>query len=69
MSALDDLVTLTLAQQREAEQALMDGDPGPRLAMTSTNDPVTIFGAKVPVRSGWDEVGATLRWLAARWCD
>jgi ketosteroid isomerase-like protein len=37
--------------------------------MTSTQDPVTVFGAKVPVRSGWTEVSETLRWLAARWSD
>lgn len=37
--------------------------------MTSTQDPVTVFGARVPVRSGWTEVSETLRWLAARWSD
>jgi ketosteroid isomerase-like protein len=37
--------------------------------MTSRQDPVTIFGAKVPVRRGWNEVSETLRWLAARWSD
>ena len=67
MSELDDFLTLTLARQIEAEQALVNGDPEPRLAMTSINDPVTVFGAKVPVRRGWDEVSETLRWLAARW--
>jgi len=35
----------------------------------SPQDPVTIFGAKVPLRRGWDEVSETLRWLAARWTD
>src|SRR5215216_5680827 len=40
-------LTPTLTRQTEAEQALVNGDPGPRLAMTSTNDPVTVFGAKV----------------------
>lgn len=37
--------------------------------MTSTQDPVTVFGAQVPLRSGWEEVSETLRWLAARWSD
>ena len=69
MSELDDFLTPTLARQIEAEQALVNGDPGPRLAMTSINDPVTVFGAKVPVRRGWDEVSETLRWLASRWSD
>ena len=37
--------------------------------MTLTQDPVTVFGAKVPLRSGWDEVSETLRWLAVRRSD
>jgi hypothetical protein len=51
MSELDHFLTPTLARQTEAEQALVNGDPGPRLAMTSINDPVTVFGVKVPVRA------------------
>ena len=69
MSELDDFVTATLARQIEAEQALVNGDPRPRLAMTSTLDPVTVFGARVPLRQGWDEVGEILGWLASRWSD
>jgi ketosteroid isomerase-like protein len=69
MSELDDFVTPTLARQVQAEQALINGDPEPRLAMTSTQDPVTIFGAKVPLRRGWDEVSEVLRWLASRWTN
>jgi ketosteroid isomerase-like protein len=30
---------------------------------------VTVFGAKVPLRQGWDEVNEILRWLASRWSD
>ena len=66
---LDNFVTPTLARQFEAEQALLNGNPGPRLALTSTQDPVTVFGAKVPLRRGWDEVSGTLRWLASRWSN
>ena len=40
----------TLTRQFEAEQALINGDPRPRLALTSTQDPVTVFGANC--RSG-----------------
>jgi hypothetical protein len=43
MSDLDDFLTPTLARQLEAEQALHNGDPGPRLAMWSTQDPVTVY--------------------------
>jgi hypothetical protein len=44
MSDLDDVLATTLARQVEAEEALHNGDPGPRLAMWSTQDPVTVWG-------------------------
>ena len=65
--ALDNFLTPTLARQFDAEQALINGEPRPRLALTSTQDPVTEFGAKVPLRRRWDEVSGTLCWLASRW--
>jgi hypothetical protein len=34
MTELDDFLTPILARQHEAEQALINGDPGPRPAMT-----------------------------------
>ena len=69
MVELDDFLSPALARQEAARKALSDGDPGPWLAMTSRQDPVTLFGAKVPVRRGWDEVSEALGWLAARWSD
>jgi hypothetical protein len=69
MSELDDFLTPTLARQLDAEQAFINGDPEPRLAMWSTHDPVTVFGARVPLKRGWDEVSETFRWLARRWSD
>jgi ketosteroid isomerase-like protein len=69
VSELDLFLTSTLARQFEAERALINGDPEQRLAMTSIQDPVTVFGAKVPVRRGWDEASGTIRWLASRWSN
>src|SRR5215203_4842279 len=69
MSELDDFLTSTLARQIEAEQALINGDPEPRLAMTSRQEPVTVFGARVPLRRGVAEVREVLRWLASRWSN
>ena len=43
MGDLDDFLTPTLAHEHEAEQALINGDPEPRLAMWATQDPVTVF--------------------------
>jgi hypothetical protein len=65
MSELDDFLTPTLDRQLEAEKALIKGDPGPRLAMWSTQDPVTVFGAEKSVL-GSEEARQTFRWLATR---
>lgn len=66
MSDLDDFVAETHPRLIAELRALHNGDPGPQLETWSPQDPVTIFGAKVPLRRGWDEVSETLRWLAAR---
>ncbi len=68
MSELDDFLSDVLARQVAAEEAIHNGDPGPRLAMWSTNDPVTLYGALKNNR-GWDEVSRTFRWLGSRFSD
>ena len=45
MSDLDDFVAWTQSRLKEAEVALHNGDPGPRLAIWSTREPVSVFGA------------------------
>jgi hypothetical protein len=65
MSELDDFLTPTLARQLEAEKALINGDPASRLAMWSTQDPVTVFGA-MKTDIGSEEVRRVFRWLATR---
>jgi len=68
MSELDDFLTPTHARQLEAEQALINGDPGPRLAMWSTQEPVTVFGAEKSV-IGSEEVRQVFQWLATRFSN
>jgi ketosteroid isomerase-like protein len=68
MSVLDDFLTPTLARQLEAEKALCNGDPGPRLAMWSTHEPVTILGAMKDV-IGSEEARQTFHWLATRFSN
>ena len=53
-------------RQLAADRALHDGDVAPRLALWSHRDPVTLFGAHVPLAQGWDELHGTFRWLAGR---
>jgi len=64
MSELDDFLSTTLPRQLEAERAIHTGDPEPRMAMWSTNDPVTVLGAGQNA-TGWDEASKLFRWLAA----
>jgi ketosteroid isomerase-like protein len=45
MSDRDDFVAWTQTRLRDAEIALHNGDPGPRLAIWSTQEPVSVLGA------------------------
>ena len=68
MSELDDFLAPTLTRQLQAEKALHNGDPEPRLAMWSTQDPVTVFGA-MQSNTGAEEVRQVFRWLATRFSN
>ena len=41
---MDQFLAEVLPRQVEAEKAICNGDPAPRLAMWSRNDPVTVLG-------------------------
>ena len=45
MSDRDDFVAWTQTRLRDAETALHNGDSGPRLAIWSTQEPVSVLGA------------------------
>jgi len=67
-SELDDFLATTLARQIAADEALHNGDPEPRLALWSRNEPVTVLGA-VKNAIGWDEVSQAFRWLGTRFSN
>jgi ketosteroid isomerase-like protein len=66
---LEEFRTQFLARQTEAEEALIHGELEPRLELWSRRDPVTLFGAWGPCKSGWDEVSRIFRWVASRLSD
>jgi ketosteroid isomerase-like protein len=68
MGELDDFLTPTLTRQLEAEKALINGDPGSRLAMWSTQEPVTVLGAMKTV-IGSEETRQVFRWLVTRFSN
>lgn len=66
MGELNDFRTQMLARQTEAVEALFSGDPAPYIEMRSTRDPVSLFGAWGPCKTGSNEVSRILRWVASR---
>jgi ketosteroid isomerase-like protein len=68
-SELEDFLESTISRQVEAEEAIHSGDVEPRMEMWSKQDPVTLFGAWGPCKSGWDEVSRVFRWVASRFSD
>jgi ketosteroid isomerase-like protein len=66
MDEVQEFLATGLKRQIDADFAMHDGDPEPRSAVWSHTDPVTLFGAAVPVVSGWPEVEGTFRWLGTR---
>ena len=70
MSETAEFLQAVLPRLREESIALHNGDPGPRLALWSRNDPVTLFGA-LQIKSGWNDVGQVFEWVASRFsnCD
>jgi ketosteroid isomerase-like protein len=69
MSELDDFIANTLARQIKAEEAIHNGNVEPRLEMWTTREPVTLFGAGVPLKHGSDEVTRASRWVASRFSN
>jgi ketosteroid isomerase-like protein len=51
-------------RQQAADDVIHRGDPGPRKALWSHEDPVTVFGAAGVVASGWAECRQVFEWLA-----
>jgi ketosteroid isomerase-like protein len=68
MTDVDDFLAEIHPRLVAELQALHNGDPEPRLAMWSTQEPVTLFGAGMSGR-GWEPVSRIFRSIASRWSD
>ena len=64
MNDVDDFTATVVPLLRDDIVGLHNGDIGPRMALWSPNEPVTLFGAELNAR-GWDEVGRAFERLAA----
>ena len=63
MGEVDEFLAAVLPVQIAADTALHDGDAGPRKALWSRADPVTVFGAAKTV-AGWPAVEQLFDWIA-----
>jgi ketosteroid isomerase-like protein len=68
MTETDQFLAAMRARITETEIALHDGSSGPREAMWSRTDPLTLFGAEMSGR-GWDEIGPIFDALGKRFSD
>ena len=64
----EEFLSDVLPRQRAAEHAIHNGDPEPRLALWTRNDPVTVFGAGMN-GFGWAEVEAVFKTVASWFSD
>jgi ketosteroid isomerase-like protein len=68
LTETDEFLAEVLPAQRAAEQAIHNGDPGPRMALWSHRDPVTVYGAKL-TGSGWTDLEPMFREVASWFSD
>ncbi len=68
MGGRDDFLQWVGTRLKDAETALHNGDAGPRFAIWSSHEPVTLFGAWISGR-GYDEVAGIFRQLENTFSD
>src|SRR5689334_12500394 len=68
-SPTEEFLAEMLPRQTAAERAMHNGDAGPRTALWSKADPVSLFGAWLPIRTGWADVSDAFRRVAAQFSD
>jgi ketosteroid isomerase-like protein len=68
MADVDEFLAAALPPLTAADTAIHNGDAGPRIALWSRKDPVTLFGA-LQIRSGWREIAPIFEMLASRFSN
>lgn len=68
MADVEEFLATVLPPLTAADTAMHDGDAGPRIALWSRNDPVTLFGA-LQIKTGWAEIEPLFEWLASRFSN
>ncbi len=68
MEDVSEFLAAVMPPLTAADTALHNGDAGPRIALWSRNDPVTVFGA-VMSRTGWQEIEPMFESLGSRFSN
>src|SRR5882757_2070018 len=66
---VDEFLAEMLPRQVAADRALHQGDAEPRMETWSHSDPVTLFGASMPTRTGWADVSQAFHTVASWFSD
>ena len=68
MADVDDFLASVLPPLTAADTAIHNGDAGPRIALWSRKEPVTLFGA-LQIKTGWREIAPVFEWVASRFSN
>ena len=68
MADVDAFLASALPPLTAADTAIHNGDPGPRTALWSRTEPVTLFGA-LQIKTGWHEIAPIFEWVASRFSN
>jgi ketosteroid isomerase-like protein len=68
MVDVDDFLAFMIPRLEDVDTALHNGDAGPRSALWSHANPVTLFGAAATV-SGWVAIKQVFDWLGSTFTD
>ena len=68
MADADEFLAAVVPPLTAADTAIHNGDAGPRIALWSREDPVTLFGA-VQTKTGWREIAPVFEMLASRFSN
>jgi hypothetical protein len=68
MADVEEFLASVLPPLTAADTAIHSGDAGPRIALWSRKDPVTLFGA-LQIKTGWREIAPVFEWVASRFSN
>src|SRR3954452_18502486 len=69
MTEPETFTRTVLEREQAAADAMYIGNPEPFIQLWSQQDPVSLFGAFGPCRTGWPDLARTFRWVGSRYSE